>query len=184
VRAGLESSVAFIGYALAEMTEYEPRYADQTFEDRISFQGSRRNAELRSLGHGHSEDDAVLLLPEDGIAFVGDIGFFDSQPFFGFCDIDTYRKQLRIFQHPGFRVLIPGHGPVGDRSDIALELQYLDVLEDLVGKVARIEGSFEEAMQITLPVPFDGWLMGGMERLEANVRYLFAHLGGEVPDQE
>jgi cyclase len=184
VRAGLESSIAFIGYALAEMTEYEPRYADQTFEDRISSQGSRRNAELRSLGPGHSEDDAVVLLAEDGIAFVGDIGFFATQPFLGFCDIDTYRKQLRFFQDSDFRVLIPGHGPVGDKSDIALELQYLDVMEDLVGKVARREGSFEEAMQITLPVPFDGWLMGGMERFEANVRFLFAHLGGEVPDQE
>jgi len=26
--------------------------------------------------------------------------------------------------------------------------------------------------------------MGGMERFEANARYLFARLGGEVPEQE
>ena len=183
VRVGLEKSVTFIGYAIAEMAEYQPRYADQTFEDRIGIQGSKRNAELRSAGRGHSEDDAVLLLPQDGVAFIGDIGFFDTQPFLGFCDIDTYRKQLRFFQDSDL-ILVPGHGPVGGKNDIELELQYLDVMEDLVGKVARRGGSFEEAMQITLPEPFDKWLMGGMERFEANVRYLFARLGGEVPEQE
>ena len=184
VRAGLEHSITFIGYALAEMAEYQPRYADQTFEDSIRLQGSKRNAELRSLGRGHSEDDAVVLLPEDGVVFVGDIGFFATQPFLGYCDIDTYRQQLLFFHGSDFPVLIPGHGPVGDKTDIALELQYVDVMEDLVGQVARRGGSFEEARQITLPEPFDQWLTGGMERFEANVRYLFARCGGEVPEEE
>lgn len=183
VRVGLEKNTTFISYAMAEMAEYQPRYADQTFEDTVTFQGSQRNAELRSLGHGHSEDDAVLLLPEDGIAFVGDIGFFDTQPFFGFCDIDTYRAQLLFFQNPDFQVLVPGHGPVGGKNDIALQLKYMDVMEDLVGKVAQRGGSFEEALQIALPEPFDKWLMGGMERFATNVRYLFARFGGEVPEK-
>lgn len=184
VRAGLEKNISFIGYALAEMAEFQPRYVDQTFEGTATFQGSQRSAELRSLGRGHSEDDAVLLLPQDGIAFIGDVGFFDAQPFLGFCDIDLYRQQIRLFQDAEFQVLVPGHGPVGGKDDIALQLEYLDVIEDLVGKVAQRGGSFEEAKRITLPEPFDKWLMGGMERFAANVRYLFARCGGEVPEEE
>ena len=183
VRAGLEHNITFIGYALAEMADYQPRYADQTFEDTVPFQGSKRNAELRSLGRGHSEDDAVLLLPQDGVAFIGDVGFFDTQPFLGFCDIDAYRRQMLFFQDSGFQVLVPGHGPVGGQADIALELQYLDVMEELVGQVAHRGGSFEEAMQIALPQPFDRWLVGGMDRFAANVRTLFARFGGEVPEE-
>jgi len=57
-------------------------------------------------------------------------------------------------------------------------------MEDLIGKVAQRGGSFEEAMQITLPEAFDKWLIGGMERFEVNVRYLFARFGGEVPEEE
>lgn len=184
VRVGLENSITHTRYVMAEMAEFQPRYADQTFEDTVTFQGSKRNTELRSLGRGHSEDDAVLLLPQDRIAFIGDIGFFDTQPFLGFCDIDLYREQLLIFQDSDFQVLVPGHGPVGDKDDIALQLKYFDVMEDLVGKVAQRGGSFEEAMQITLPEPFDQWLMGGMERFKVNVRYLFARFGGEVPEEE
>lgn len=184
VRVGLENSITHTRYVMAEMAEFQPRYADQTFEDTVTFQGSKRNTELRSLGRGHSEDDAVLLLPQDRMAFIGDIGFFDTQPFLGFCDIDLYREQLLFFQDSDFKVLVPGHGPVGGKDDIALQLKYFDVMEDLVGKVAQRGGSFEEAMQITLPEPFDQWLIGGMERFKVNVRYLFARFGGEVPEEE
>jgi cyclase len=184
IRVSLERSITRTRYVMAEMAEFQPRYADQTFEDSVTFQGSERNAELRSLGRGHSEDDAVLLLPQDSIAFIGDIGFFNDQPFFGFCDIDLYREQLRFFQDSDFQVLVPGHGPVGGKDDIALQLKYSDVMEDLIGKVAQRGGSFDEALQITLPQPFDKWLIGGMARFEVNVRYLFARFGGEVPEEE
>jgi glyoxylase-like metal-dependent hydrolase (beta-lactamase superfamily II) len=184
VRVGLEKSITRTRYVMAEMAEFQPRYADQTFEDTVTFQGNERNTELRSLGRGHSEDDAVLLLPQDRIAFIGDIGFFDTQPFLGFCDIDLYREQLLFFQDSEFQVLVPGHGPVGGKDDIALQLKYFDVMEDLVGKVAQRGCSFEEAMQITLPEPFDQWLTGGMERFKVNVRYLFARFGGDVTEEE
>jgi len=180
VRIGLANSITYIHYAMAEIAEFQPRYPDQTFEETVTFQGSKRKAELLSLGRGHSDDDNVLLLPQDNIAFIGDIGFFDTQPFLGFCDIDLYRKQLLFFQDSDFQILVPGHGPVGDKSDIALELKYFDVMEELVSKVARRGGTLEEARQISLPEPFDRWLIGGMERFEVNVRYLFKHFGGEV----
>jgi len=183
-RAGLEKSVTFIHYALAEMAEFRTRCPDQTFEGAVSFQGRTRSAELRSLGRGHSDDDAVLLLPQDGIAFIGDVGFFDAQPFLGFCDIDKYREQVHFFLASGFSVLIPGHGPVGGREDLTLQLQYFDLMEELVGGVVQRGGSLAEALRISLPEPFDGWLMGGTERFEVNVRTLFARAGGEVPKGE
>jgi glyoxylase-like metal-dependent hydrolase (beta-lactamase superfamily II) len=182
VRAGLEKSIVRTRYTLAEMEQFQPRYADQTFVDAVAFRGSQRQAELRSLGRGHSEDDAVLLLPQEKIAFIGDIGFFDTQPFLGFCDLDLYRQQLRFFQETDYKVLIPGHGPVGSKEHVALQLEYMDVMEELVGQVAQRGGSFEEAMKINLPATFDAWLMGGMGRFETNVRYLFARAGGEAPE--
>jgi cyclase len=181
VRAGLIKSVGQMRYALAEMAEYRPRYADVTFTGTITFEGGKRRAELRSMGRGHSEDDLVLLLPGDGAAFIGDVGFFACQPYLGACDLDLYRQQLRFFQASDWPVLVPGHGPVGDRDDIALELAYMDVMEELVGAVAKRGGSFAEALQVTLPEPFAAWLMGGMRRFETNVRYLFARAGGEAP---
>ncbi len=180
VRAGLEKSIIRTHYTLAEMEQYQPRYADQTFRTSVTFWGSQRTVELRSLGRGHSQDDAVLLLPQEGVAFIGDVGFFATQPFMGFCDLDLYRQQLRFFQDASFEVLVPGHGPVGGKDEVALQLQYFDVLEELVGQVVQRDGTVEEALQIDLPAPFDGWLMGGMGRFEVNVRYMFERLGGQT----
>ena len=94
----------------------------------------RRNPERISRPN---RDDTVLLLTQDGIAFIGDIGFFDSQPFLGFCDIDLYREQLLSVYDADFPVLVPGHGPVGNNDDIALQLEYFDVMETLIGDIVH-----------------------------------------------
>jgi len=177
--ADLEKSISQIRYTITESAEYQPRYADRLFHGVVPFQSRRHKAELRSLGRGHSEDDVVLLLPKDGIAFLGDIGFFNCQPYLTLCDLNLYRRQLLYFLDYDYPVLVPGHGPIGGNDDIVLQLWYFDVLEDLVSQVVNSRGSLKEALQIDLPEPFDKWLMGGMHRFEVNVRYMFAYLGGE-----
>jgi glyoxylase-like metal-dependent hydrolase (beta-lactamase superfamily II) len=184
VLAGLRNALVRTQHVMAEMIEFQPRYPDQTFDGEVAFLGKGRTAELRSYGPGHSEDDAVLLLPQDGIAFIGDIGFFAEQPFLGFCDIERHRQQLNAVRKSGFQVLVPGHGRVGNVEDIDLQLEYLDVMEDLVGSAVRGGYSLEEVLQIGLPEPFDKWLEGGMARFEINVRKFFEYFGGELPDEE
>jgi glyoxylase-like metal-dependent hydrolase (beta-lactamase superfamily II) len=184
VRVGLVNGISRTRHTMAEMADLKPRFADAAFAGTMTFHGAKRVVEVRSLGRGHSADDAVALLPQDGIAFVGDIGFFDTQPFMAYCDIDLYRKQLHFFCDSDFRVLVPGHGVVGGKPEAEQELAYFDVLEDLVGKVVKKGGSLEAALQIALPPPFDRWLFGGMNRFAVNVRYLYKHQGGEIPGEE
>jgi cyclase len=184
VRVGLENSILRKKFVLIEMGNYQPRTSDQTFEKEVILQGSKRRVKILSLGRGHSQDDTILVLPEEKIAFIGDIGFFDCQPYMGSCDLDSYRQQLDFIQTSDLKILVPGHGPVGNiENDISAQLKYLDLMEDLVGKVATAGGSIDEAMKIKLPEPFDGWLKGGMSRFETNVRYLFSYFGRELtPD--
>jgi glyoxylase-like metal-dependent hydrolase (beta-lactamase superfamily II) len=184
VCVGLSNGISRTRYTMAEMAEFEPRFADATFNGTMTFHDSKRTAEVRSLGRGHSADDVVVLLPRDGIAFVGDIGFFDTQPFMATCDLDLYRKQLAFFRISDLDVLVPGHGIVGGKPEVEHELAYFDVLEDLIGKVVKQGGSLEAASQIALPPPFDRWLFGGMNRFTMNVRFMYKHLGGEVPADE
>ena len=180
VRVSLEKSIIRTRYSMAEMVKFEPRYADQTFDGAIAIQGSKRTVEYRSMGCGHSEEDAVLLLPQDKIAFIGDIGFFDTQPFLGFCDIELHRKQLLFFKNSDYEILVPGHGSVGKpKKDVEVQLEYLDVMENLVGEVVRKGGSLRDAQRISLPEPFDKWLIGGMNRFEINVGYFYKYHCGK-----
>ena len=184
VRADHEHMLSFFRYIMAERTQFQPRTPDRTFENTLTIQGTERTVELRGMSRGHSEDDSVLLLPQDGIAFIGDIGFFDAQPQLNVCDLDQLRQQINFFNASDIQTLVPGHGPVGGKGMLAVQLQYIDVLEDQVGKVVERGGSLQEAMQITMPDPFNKWLMVGMAMFEGNVSALFKRAGGEVPEQE
>ncbi|MCX6092514.1 MAG: MBL fold metallo-hydrolase [Candidatus Bipolaricaulota bacterium] len=183
VRVGLVNGISRTRYTMAEMAEFKPRCADAAFAGTMTFHGTKRIAEVRSFGRGHSVDDVAVLLPQDGIAFIGDIGFFDTQPFMAYCDLDLYRKELHFLRDSDFRALVPGHGVVGGKPEVERELAYFDVLEGLVGKVVEKGGSLEDASQIALPPPFDQWLFGGMNRFATNVRFMYKHLGGEMPGE-
>jgi cyclase len=184
VQAGLQTSIERIRHTMAEMADYEPRSIDQTFRDSMNFRGSKRFAELRSFGAGHSNDDVVLLLPQDNIAFIGDIGFFNLQPYMGSCNLEKWREQLRFFHDSEFEFLVPGHGPIGSKVEIALQLEYFDVMENLIGEVLERNGSLEEALLISLPEPFENWRLGSIGRFDVNVRYLYEYLGGEISEEK
>jgi glyoxylase-like metal-dependent hydrolase (beta-lactamase superfamily II) len=181
---GLRNGIAHLRITMAELGDWEPRYADATFSGPLTFHGSSRSAEARTLGAGHTRDDVAVILPGDGIAFLGDVGFFQTQPFLADCDPDGYRRQLGDFLDAGLPILVPGHGPVGGRGDVEAELGYLEVMESLIREVVVRGGSLDEAKRIELPAPFDAWLTGGMNRFAANVEFLYRRLGGGDPTHE
>ncbi len=180
VRKSVESSITRVRYFMEEMSEFKPRYADQTFKQSYSFRGSKRRVDLNSFGAGHSSDDIVVQIAEEGVAFIGDIGFFNLQPYMGVCNLEHWREQLNELHESNFHTFVPGHGTLGGKEEINTQLRYFDVMEELIDQVVQKGGSIVEAMQISLPEPFAGWLMGSMGRFEVNVRYLYKRLGGEL----
>jgi cyclase len=184
VKVGLQTSLERVRHTLSEIEGYQPRYPDRILREPLRMKGSKRSVEIRSFGGGHSEDDVVVLVPEDKLAFIGDIGFFNTQPFMGFCDLDKWREQLRSFHDSEFEVFIPGHGTVGTKEDLARQLDYFNVMEDLVERVVLENGSLKEAKQVVLPKPFDRWLVGGMARFEVNVEYLYKRFAGNGEEDE
>ncbi len=125
-RASLRVALARSQHDLDALASLELRFPDQTFESRLVFHGTCRVAELITQGKGHTDSDCYLVLPADKVAFIGDLGFFASQPFMVYCDPQAW--------------------------------------------VAQMDG-----MQQPLRPPFDAWLVGGMNRFEANVRSAYTH---------
>jgi glyoxylase-like metal-dependent hydrolase (beta-lactamase superfamily II) len=169
-RASIKNSILRYQYALEMLPTLELRLPNQTFERMLIFHGSQRLAELQTLGEGHTVSDCYLDLPVNKIAFMGDLGFFQCQPFMAYCNPEAWKAQLEMFEGSDIETFVPGHGPLGTKEDIALQKRYITVLEELVGRIVREGRSVEEALQLSLPEPFDAWLSGGMARFEANVR--------------
>jgi len=171
-RSSLESSLARLRYNLQSTAFTRLILPGYTFEGEIVFHGSKRRAVLSSRGHSHSPGDAVLCLPQDAVAFIGDLGFFQQQPYMGACVPQAWHEQMLWLGTSSCTVFVPGHGPLGGKEDLLQLDRYMEWLVDRVCR-ARAEGlAMEEVIAGGLPAPFDAWLMGGMGRFENNVRSL------------
>jgi glyoxylase-like metal-dependent hydrolase (beta-lactamase superfamily II) len=175
-RASLRVSIARSQHDLDALPSLELRFPDQTFEGRLVFHGTQRTAELITQGKGHTASDCYLVLPVDKVAFIGDLSFFASQPFMVYSYPQAWIAQLEGMEQWDVETFVPGHGPLGTKADIALQRQYIQMLDELVARVIKLGGSVEDALQQPLPAPFDAWLMGGMNRFEANVRSAYKRL--------
>jgi cyclase len=169
-RISQQNMLSRLRHELAMLPDLSIRFPNQTFNCNLSFHGPLRVAELVSVGHAHTSGDCCLMLPDDRIAFLGDIGFFQSQPSMANCDPQGWTELLEKLEQSEYETLIPGHGPIGNRKDLNLQKRYIAVLEEMIGQVIADDGKLEQALEIELPEPFDAWLNRGLARFEANVR--------------
>ncbi len=176
-RKALEISIARQRHTLQALPTLQPTLPNQIFAGKITFHGARRTAELIATGKGHTLSDCLLRLPQEGVAFIGDLGFFQSQPFMPFGFPAEWVALLKDMADWDIETFVPGHGPLGSKTDLALEAEYILALEALVGRVVQAGGSVEDALCQTLPEPFAAWQAVG-HRFEANVRASYKRQSG------
>ena len=128
-----------------------------TFDDRMTFQGPKRTAEAITYGGGHTVSDSLLYLPDDRIAFMGDLLFVDCHLYIA----DGNPKELfRIFdrvQGLDAKVLVPGHGPVGSAKDIGENRRYVEELQRTAREVRDSGGGLDQALSKPVGAPFEKW---------------------------
>lgn len=179
-RASLELSIRRMGRWLTDLPRLEIRLPNQTFAGKLIFYGTQRMAELAEVAPGHTVSDAYLHLPEDRILFMGDLGFFQCQPFMVYCDPNAWVAHLEEMEASDVQTIVPGHGPLGTRVDLFLQREYIIIVQGLVARAIQDGLTVEETLQQPLSEPFDAWLHGGMARWEANVRSMYERLSGAV----
>jgi glyoxylase-like metal-dependent hydrolase (beta-lactamase superfamily II) len=155
------------------------RVPDLAFTDRIAIHGSARNAELIDYA-GHTDSDAVLTLPDDGIAFMGDLLFVECHPYLGDGDPDGLRHALDEVSALVPSTVVPGHGAVGTADSLKAMRLYVDTLEELARQMVAHGEPEEVAAKVPIPAPFEAWTIKAF--FAANLRFLLrrvlAGLGG------
>lgn len=103
--------------------------------------------EILFLGPAHTPEDLVVVLPQRGIAFVGDLVFQRRIPFVGNADSKRWLSAIQRIQGLKPRILIPGHGPMSQNADEDLQLTsgYLHYLRDSLRPFAQRLEPFEDA---------------------------------------
>ena len=109
---------------------------------------------------------------------MGDLGFFQSQPFMAFCDPEAWMAWLEQAEGFAADVFLPGHGPVGSRADLLSQRQYIVALEAMVAAIHAEGALVEEALARRLP-EFEDWIAASPGRWEANVRSSYGRHSGQ-----
>jgi cyclase len=122
---------------LALLQRFMPRFAREfpllelvlptvTFEDRLVMHDGERELHLWHPGTpAHTSGDALVFLPRERLIFAGDLAFHDVTPLAFQGHVGQWiaaADRVLAFEAD---VIVPGHGPVGTRKDLALMREYL-----------------------------------------------------------
>ncbi len=114
----------------------------------ITYDGERARLDLGgvvvqliSIGQAHTRGDQVVFLPDSGVLFAGDLVEDHFLPIFPDEDADglLWLSALDRLEALSPRIVVGGHGEVGDAGLIAAERDYLVAVRDRVAAL-RADG--------------------------------------------
>jgi glyoxylase-like metal-dependent hydrolase (beta-lactamase superfamily II) len=148
---------------------------DLTFNDSLWIHGSQRSVELVECKNGHTPSDLIMLLPKEGIVFMGDLLFVNRHPWFGDGSPQSWQSHLeRMEADPNYSRYVPGHGPVGGKKEIDLLISYMKDLRQLVS--SGIHKGLPDSVIIKSDIPgaYKDWWFGRF--YQPNLEFLCSEL--------
>jgi glyoxylase-like metal-dependent hydrolase (beta-lactamase superfamily II) len=114
-------------------------------DERFTLGGVR--FEVLHMGPAHSPEDLIVVLPGEGVVFVGDILFTGRIPFVGEADSKRWLERIEALLALKPRMMVTGHGRVSTDpgKDLTLTRDYLRFLRAAMGKAVEEFVPFEEA---------------------------------------
>jgi glyoxylase-like metal-dependent hydrolase (beta-lactamase superfamily II) len=132
-----------------------------TFKDSMWIYGSARSVLLVEYHDGHTGSDAVMILPKDSLAFMGDLLFVNRHPWFGDGNPDSLKKHLQSFyRDPSLKRFVPGHGEIAGKESLHLLIQYIDDLEQMASDAIE-KGEADSVFEKRMVLPaYKNWWFG------------------------
>ena len=152
-----------------------------TFRDDLVYDINGVEVQFRVVAPAHTWGDVVAYLPQHKIVFLGDVGFFWVAPYANNSWITRWIDVCNAIIGWDVDVLVPGHGPIGGKKELAEMRTYFEVLRGEARK--RYDAKMPPgvaAAEIRLG-RFDNWI--GPERLIMDtVRWYAEWEGTLTPD--
>lgn len=133
---------------------------DYTFDDSLWITGSKLSVKLVECRDGHTASDIVLLIPELGIAFMGDLLCTDRHPWLSDGDVQGWQNSLRVFyEDTSYHTYLPGHGKVSGKPALKMLYEYLVDVQQLCN-AAQTDSAQSALMNQPIPTAYRGWYCG------------------------
>jgi cyclase len=142
-----------------------------TFEDKITYYYGDTVVEFRFVGPAHTWGDVVAYLPQQKILFAGDIAFFYVAPFAHNAHVTKWLEAVDKVMAMDVETIVPGHGPIGGKKELAEMAEYLRLLKTEAKKRFDAGMSAGQAAADIRLGRFDNWI--GPERILINTVRLY-----------
>jgi glyoxylase-like metal-dependent hydrolase (beta-lactamase superfamily II) len=105
-----------------------------TFTDRLDIELGGTTLELHYLGRNHSDNSLLMRFPREKVVFAVDWIPVKSAGFRDWPDayLAEWIEGLKRVEQMEFDILAPGHGALGDKSDVRAFRGYMEEMRDLV----------------------------------------------------
>lgn len=148
----------------------------RTFEGRLGVQVGGTAVELIEVGPAHTRGDVLAYVPSAKTVFTGDILFIDGTPIVWAGPISNWVKACDLMLSMDLETVVPGHGPVTDKSGVRRVREYLVFVEaEATKRHDAGMSAWEAARDIALGEFGD---LGEYGRIVVNVENVYRQLEG------
>lgn len=139
---------------------------------------------VMEVGPGHTDGDAMVHVPDQGVVYAGDIAFVGVTPVLWSGPLDNLVAALHKLLALKADVIVPGHGPLARARDIDNILLYWEVIQEgLYRRFQRDMTPLEAARDVMLGPMFQASIFarwGAPERIVTNAFTLYRHWGARL----
>ena len=165
--------------AWSEISELEAVPPNVTFDQNLTLHLESRPLELRFYGRAHTRGDVVAYLPNEGVAFAGDLAFHKYIPNARDGFPSDWVTAAAKFEKLAADVIVPGHGPVGGMAEVTEMRECLSLIVEQAMRSYEAGMDATQAREALRLGAFADW--GRQEdRLPTLVERLYMELRGEL----
>ncbi len=164
--------------------EVTPTTPTRTFTGRMALDAGGRRVELIPVGPAHTRGDLMVYIPDAKTLFTGDILFIESTPVIWAGPVKNWLAALDLILDMNVDVIVPGHGPVIDKTGVRQMKAYWEFLDTETRRRHETGLSAADAACDIVKSddfargPFSDW--NSPERMMTNVHTLYRHLQGRT----
>jgi cyclase len=169
VRTSIENQVKEISKVCESIPDLRIELPSLTFEDKLVIHGKTRKVEFYCFGGGHTPSDAFLYLPNEKIAFMGDIVLENLHP--PIYHSQEFINNLLKVSEMDIDKIVPGHGKVVTKDQIDIILNYLYHLNAIVKSALKKGQPLEQLLSVDTPEEYYYWT--GIDGYKRNLNTVY-----------
>jgi len=152
----------------------EPTPPTRTFDGRLEVEVGGRLVELIEVGPAHTSGDTLVHVPDSHTVYTGDILFIGGTPIVWAGPLSNWIAACDLMLGMDIETVVPGHGPVTDKSGVAQVRDYLAYIDtEATSRFNAGMDAFDAARDIALG-GFGSW--GEFGRIAVNVETVYRTL--------